>query len=150
MSTGLLVIQGISAVAGLLKQKKISKVQRKQNEIQNRVQAIQRRRNVRRSIAERRIRTAEITSAGFQLGVAGGTAQLGAQAGLASDTASTIGASNLQFTGQQAVASLSDTISGLQQNVGTFNAVQSLVAPFIGPEGAQNRAAVTDFFGFGE
>ncbi len=149
MSTGFLVIQGIAAIAGLLEQRKVTKAQKKQNKIKNKIAAVARRRSVRQSIAAKRIRTADILAAGFQLGVSGGTAVSGATAGLASDTASGIGASNLQFSGQQAIADLSDNISGFQQNIGTFGAIGAAAAPFAGSAGAQNRAAVTDFFGFG-
>jgi len=144
------VITAIAAVAGAVQQRKISKAQKKQNKIQNRVAAIARRRNIRKSIAERRIRTAELQSVGFQLGVGGGTAVQGSVAGVTSDTAGAIGASNLQFTGQQAVADLADRISGFQSTQAAFGAVQSIAGSFsggTGSEGAQNRAAFSSAFG---
>ena len=151
MATALLVITAVGAVAGAVQQRKISKEQRKQNKIQNRLAAISRQRNVKRAIAERRVRTAEFESAGFQLGVGGGTAVQGAVAGTTSDTASAIGASNQQFTGQQAIASIADRISSLQSTAAAFQAVGSVAGQFAGgagTTGAQNRAAVSDVFGF--
>ena len=141
------VITAIAAVGSFVKQRKISKEQRKQNKIQNRIAAITRRRNIRRTIAQSRIRNAELQSVGFQLGVGGGTAVAGAVAGTTSDTAGTIGQSNLQFTGQQAISSISDRISSLQSGAAAFNAVGQIAGQFsggAGSVGAQNRAAIQD------
>ena len=145
MATAVLVI---SAIGSAVAQRKASKAQRKQNEIQNRIAATRRARDIRRSIAQRRIRTADIQAAGFQLGVAGGTAQVGAQAGVVSDTAGAIGAANQQFTGQQAISSLSDRISSLQSTAQTFQSVGAIAGQFSGAQGAQNTAAITDLVGF--
>ena len=74
----------------------------------------------------------------------------GSVAGVTSDTAGAIGASNLQFTGQQAVADLADRISGFQSPQAAFGAVQSIAGSFsggTGSEGAQNRAAFSSAFG---
>ncbi len=141
MATGLLVLSAVSAVGSAIQQRKISREQRKQNKIQNRIAAVQRRRSIRRSIAESRIRTAEIQSAGFQLGVAGGTAVQGAAQGIQGDIASTIGAANLQFVGQEIAARSADRISGLQQSAATFGAVSNLAGTLAQP---QNFAAVQD------
>lgn len=148
MATGLLILSAVSAIGGAIQQRKVSKAQRKQNKIQNRIAAISRRRNIRRSIAERRIQTAEIQSVGFQLGVSGGTAVQGAVAGVTTDVAGAIGASNLQFRGQQAVADLANRISGFQQTQQAFGAVGAIAQQFGGEQGAQSRAAVADLVGF--
>ncbi len=144
MATGLLVLSAISAVGSVLQRRKISREQRKQNEVQNRIAAISRSRDIRRSIAASRIRTAEAQSMGFQLGVAGGTAQLGAEAGILSDTASGIGAANLQFTGQEALVASQNRISGLQSSAQSLSSLSSLTGTLAQP---QNFAAVQSLVG---
>ena len=115
MATGLAIVAAIGAVAGAVEQRKISKAQRRQNKLTNKIAAITRQRSIKRSIASSRITVAQQQAAGFQLGVAGGTAVQGAAAGVVSDVASTIGASNLQFTGQQFISGFQDEISRAQQ-----------------------------------
>ncbi len=126
MATALAVVGVISAFAGAREQRKIGRAQRKQNRLTNKIAAITRRRNVKRGIAASRIQVAQQQAAGFQLGVAGGTAVQGAAAGVVSDTASGIGFSNLQFTGQQFQAGFADDISRAQGNQATFGAVTSI------------------------
>ncbi len=137
MATALAVVSVIGSVAGALQQRKISKAQRRQNKLTNKIAAITRQRNIKRSIAASRIQVAQQQAAGFQLGVAGGTAVQGATAGVVSDVASTIGASNLQFTGQTFVSGLSDEISRAQQAQAGFGAVSSIAGGL-----AQNEQAV--------
>lgn len=146
MATGLLVLTAVAGVAGAVQQRKISKAQRRQNRINNRIAAVSRQRNIRRAVAASRIERAQVLSTGFQLGVSGSTAEQGAVGGIQSDIASNVGFSNLQFTGQQALSSLSDRISGFQQRANTFGAVANLAGTFtgaVGSEGSQNRAALT-------
>jgi len=139
----------LGIIGGAVQQRKVAKAQRKQNKIANRTAAIKRSRDIRLAIAQRRIQVAEAQSAGFSLGVAGSTAVQGATAGLTSDTASSIKASNVQFTGQQQIASLQDDISGFQQTAGNFQALTSVASLFVGgtgSAGSQNRAAVGEVF----
>ncbi len=138
MATALAVVSVIGAVAGAVQQRKISKAQRRQNKLTNKVAAIARQRNVKRSIAASRIQVAEQQAAGFQLGVAGGTAVQGAVAGVRGDTATAIGASNLQFTSQTFLAGFQDDISRAQQSQAAFGAVSSIASGL-----AQNEQAVT-------
>jgi hypothetical protein len=150
MATAALVVTAVFAAASAYSTNKAGKVQRKQNAISNRIAATQRTREVRRSIAARRIQTANTQAQGFQLGVAGGTAVQGATFGLASDSASSIAASNQQFTGQQVLSGLSDKMSRLQSQASTFGAISSLAGMFtggVGTEGAQNRAAIASLIG---
>lgn len=147
MATALLVISAASAVFSGVKQRKISKAQKKQNQLTNKISAISRRRGVKRQIAASRIQIAQQQSMGFELGVSGGTAVAGGVAGIVGDTASSIGFSNLQSTGSAFVAGLQDQISGIQGNIGTINAIGS-IAGGIGSND-QAVAGLEDFFGFG-
>lgn len=140
----LLSVTAAASVGSLVQNRKASKIRREQNRVSNRIAAIGRSRDVKQAIAARRIRTAEIQNLGFQLGVAGSTAPLGAVAGITSDTASSIGQSNLQFTGQEAISSLSNRISGLQSSASTFQSIASL-GSLVGQP--QNLAALTKAFG---
>lgn len=149
MAEAALAISVISAIGGAVAQRKASKAQRKQNRIQNRLAAQKRTRDTKRAIASRRVRVAELESAGFQLGVSGGTAVAGATAGVVGDVASTIGASNRQFTGAQFVADLQTDISGFQQTAQTFGSIGQVAGQFgFGETGAQNRAAIANLVGF--
>lgn len=114
MATALAVVSLLGIGVQAVQQRKIGKQQRRQNKLTNKIAAISRRRNVKRSIAASRIQVGLQQSLGFQLGVSGGTAVQGATSGVISDTASTIGASNLQFVGQQFQAGFADNISRLQ------------------------------------
>lgn len=124
------IVAGAAAVAGVVQQRKAGKEQRRQNEIQNRIAATRRVRAVRRNIAASRIRRAEVQSAGFEFGVAGGTAVQGAEFGITGDLASSIGASNQQFTGQQAVVASQNRVSSLQQSAATFGGIANLAGQF--------------------
>lgn len=148
MATALLVISAASAVFGAVKQRKISKAQKRQNTLTNKIAAITRRRNVKRQLASSRIQAAQVQAAGFELGVAGSTAVEGAVAGITQDTASTIGQSNLQATGQGFIADLSNQISSLQTSIATASAVSSIAGGLAG--NAQAVAGVEDFLGVGE
>ena len=143
---GVLAIVGAgAAVAGAVQQRKIGKAQRKQNRISNRIAAIARQRAIRRSIASRRIAVGQAQAAGFNLGVAGGTAVQGAVGGLVQDTASAIGASNLQTAGSGFIASLQDRISGFQQSAASFGAFSNLAGGL--SQNPQGVAALTSIFG---
>jgi hypothetical protein len=145
MATALAVISVIGAVGGFVQQRKISKAQKKQNKLTNKVAAISRRRNVKRSIAASRIQIAQQQSMGFSLGVAGGTAVQGATSGVASDTASGIGQSNLQFASQGFLSGFSNDISQAQQNQAGFGAISSIAGGLAG--NAKAVAGLEDFFG---
>ncbi len=132
MGTALAVIAAVGAVAGAVQQRKIGKVQRRQNKLTNKVAAISRQRSIKRSIAASRVQVAQQQAAGFQLGVAGGTAVQGAVSGVRSDIASGIGASNLQFTAQGFQAGFADRISGLQSDVAAASAVTSIAGGLSG------------------
>lgn len=147
MATALAVISVVSAVVGAVKQNKIAKAQRKQNKIANKVAAITRRRGVKRQIAASRVRAAQAQAAGFSLGVGGSTAVQGAVAGVRSDTASTVGFSNLQSAGQGHIADLQNNISLLQQQQATVGAIGSIAGTLAGNPKAV--AGIENFFGVG-
>lgn len=137
------VVSAIAAVFSAVRTRKAGKEQRRQNEIQNRIAATKRVRNIRRSIAQARIRRAQVESSGFQLGVSGSTAVSGAVAGITSDVGGVIGAANQQFTGQQAIVASQNRVSQFQQQAATFGAISNLAGQF----NDQNIAAITDLAG---
>lgn len=130
MATAALVVGAAAGVSSIVQQRKAGKEQRRQNQIQNRIAATKRVRDVRRSIAAARIRRAEVQSAGFEFGVAGGTAVQGAEFGITGDLASSIGAANQQLTGQQAVVASQNRVSSLQQSAATFGGIANLAGQF--------------------
>lgn len=130
MATAALVIGAVSAVSSIVQQRRAGREQRRQNQVQNRIAATRRVRDIRRNIAASRIRRAEVQSAGFEFGVSGGTAVQGAEFGITGDLASSIGASNVQFTGQQAVIASQNRISSLQQSAATFGGIANLAGQF--------------------
>jgi len=149
MASGALILSLVSAVASNRQQVKAGREQRRQNQIQNRIAATKRVRNIRRTIAEARVRRAQTEAAGFQFGVAGGSAVQGAVAGITGDVGGAIGAANQQFTGQQAIAESQNRISQFQQSAATFGAISSLAGQFSGAQGSQNIAAIQSLTGFG-
>jgi len=142
MVTAAAVIGAVAAVGSVVQARKAGKAQRRQAQISNRIAATRRVRDVRRSIAEARIRRAQAQSAGFEFGVAGGTAAQGAAFGVTGDLASSIGASGQQFTGQQVLAAGQDRISSLQQSAATFGGIANLAGQF----DEQSVAAITSLF----
>lgn len=148
MGTALAVIGLVSAVFSGVKQHKISKEQKKQNKIQNKIAAIKRSRDTKKQIAASRIQIAQQQAMGFNLGVEGSTSVQGAVSGITGDTATSIGASNLQAVGQGLQAASQDRISGLQGQIGISNAIGSIATSIAGSPQAQ--AGIEDFFGFGE
>lgn len=145
MATALLVVSAIGVGASAIQQRRASREQRRQNVVQNRVAAITRSRRVRQTIAQSRIESARLTSLGFQLGAEGGTAVQGAIGGVASDTASAIQASNLQFTSQQSLVSSQNRVSGLQSTGALFGAVGSVAGGLA--QSPQATAALTNLVG---
>ena len=143
IGTVLKVITAVAAVGSAVQARRAGKEQRRQNEIQNRIAATKRVRNIRRTIAEARIRRAQVEAGGFQFGVAGGTAVQGAVSGITGDVGGAIGAANQQFTGQQAIAASQNRVSSLQQSGATFGSVANLAGQF----NAQNLAAISDLTG---
>lgn len=143
MTEAALIVAAVAGVVNIFQQRKAGKEQRRQIEIQNRIEATKRVRNIKQAIAEARIRRAEVEAAGFQLGVSGGTAAQGAAAGVTGDLASTIGAANLQFTGQQAIAASQNRVSSFQQSASTFGSISSLAGMF----DEQAIASITDLVG---
>jgi hypothetical protein len=139
----LIGVSAVAAVGGAVSARRAGKEQRKQNEIQNRIAATRRVRNIRRSIAQSRIQRGQTEAAGFQFGVSGGTAVQGAVSGITGDLGSAIGAANQQFTGQQAIAASQNRISQFQQQAATFGAISSLAGQF----NEQNIAAITNLAG---
>jgi len=147
MATVLGIVSVVLAGVSVVQQRKAAKVQRKQNEVSNRIAANVRMRSVKRSIAAGRVRRGQIEAAGFAQGVSGGSAVAGATGALASDQASAVAASNQQFTGQLALTALSNRISSLQSSAATASALGSIAGSFAGGgAGAQNAAAVGSFF----
>lgn len=130
MAEAALVVSVLSAGASIIKQRKISREQRKQQEVSSRIQARTRMRGVRRAIAEARIRRGQAQAAGFEFGVAGGSAVTGAEFGITGDLASSIAQSQQQFTGQQVLAAGQTRISELQQSAKTFGAISNLAGQF--------------------
>lgn len=147
MATAALIAAVGGTIASLTLQRKAGKEQRRQVQIQNRIAATKRVRNIRQTIAEARVRRAQAESAGFQFGVSGGTAVQGAVAGITGDVGSVIGAANQQFTGQEAIAESQNRISSLQQSASTFGSIASLASMFTGAGGEQNIAAISDLVG---
>ena len=123
MAVALAVVAVGTAIFGAVQQRKASKAQQRQNKVANRIASNKRMRDIRRQIALSRVRRAELESAGFQLGVSGGSSVAGATGALASDTGASIGAANQQLTGQRAITSISDRISGLQSSAATAGAI---------------------------
>jgi hypothetical protein len=119
-------IAAAGAIYGAVQQRKIGKTQRRQNKLSNKIASIARRRNVKRSIASARIQVGLQQALGFQLGVSGGTAVQGGTAGVISDTASGVGFSNLQFTGQEFNAQFQDDISRFQGQQALGGAVANI------------------------
>lgn len=150
MATAALIVAIGGTIASLALQRKAGKEQRRQVQIQNRIAATKRVRNIRQTIAEARVRRAQAESAGFQFGVSGGSAVQGAVAGITGDVGGAIGAANQQFTGQEAIAESQNRISSLQQSASTFGSIASLAGMFTGGAGSaggQNRAAITSLVG---
>lgn len=151
MAAVALVVSIVGAVGGIREQRKARQAQKEQAEVANRIAANKRVRDIKRAVALGRIRRGELQAAGFQLGVAGSTSVQGAVGGAQSDLANQIAGSNQQFTGQRAIASLADRIAGFQSRAQTFASVGAIAGQFTGGTGsvgAQNRAAVSNFFGF--
>ena len=142
MGVELAIISIISAGVSAVQQRKAAKVQRRQNEVSNRIAANQRVRSVKRSIAAGRIRRGEIIAAGFRGGISGGSTVAGATGALASDQASAQAASTQQLTGQLALTSLSNRISGLQSSAATFGAVSAIAGGISQP---QTLSAIQNF-----
>jgi hypothetical protein len=150
MATAALVVAAVGTVGSIVQQRRASKEQRRQNKVSNKIAANKRARDIRRQIAARRVQVAEAQASGFAFGVEGGTAVQGAVGGLTSDFASSIGAANQQFTGQQALASSQNRVSSLMSSANTFQGVGQLAGMFSGgegSEGAQNRAAISNLVG---
>lgn len=130
MAEAALVLSVISAGAAIVEKRKITKEQKKQNEIKNRITARSRMRDVRRAIAESRIRRAQAQAAGFEFGVSGGSAVAGAEFGITGDVASSIAESQQQFTGEQVLSEGRNRISSLQQSASTFGSISNLASQF--------------------
>jgi hypothetical protein len=147
MAAAALIITAVAAIGGAIQQRKISKAQRKQNKLINKVAAITRQRDIKRSIAASRIQVAEQRAVGFQLGVGGSTAVQGATQGVIGDVATAVGQSNLQLVGQQFSAGFQDDISRAQQAQAGFQAVGAVAGAFTGAGGGQNVTALTSLVG---
>jgi hypothetical protein len=121
-----MVVGAGAAVMGVIQARKAADAAKKRNEVANRIAASKRARDIRRSVAEARIRRGATESAGFGFGVAGGSAVAGATGAQQSDLGSAVGASNQQFTGQQAVTSITNRISDLNQSIATIGSIGNL------------------------
>ena len=138
MATALAVVAVVAAGVQAIQTRKAAKVQKKQNEVSNRIASNTRMRSVKRSIAAGRVRQGEVQAAGFSQGVAGGSAVQGALAGIRSDQA----ASNQQFTGQVALSSLSNKITSLQSSAATAGAVGAIAGGISQPQNFSALAAL--------
>lgn len=139
------IIGAAAAVYGGVQQRKARKEQERQNRVANRIAATRRRRSIRAAIARGRVQRAQQESAGFALGVSGGTAVQGAVQGTASSVNEAITASNQQFTGQQVIAESQNRISQFLSNAetaGTIGQVAGAVTP-------QSASSVSNLFSFG-
>ena len=130
MATAALIVGTVASAASIVQGFRAAKEQREQNEIRNRIAATARMRNVRRAIAESRVRRAQVQASGFELGVSGGTAVSGAEFGITGDLASSIAQSQQQFTGQQVIAQSQNRVSQLQQSAATFGGISNLAGQF--------------------
>ncbi len=145
-----LVVTLLSTAVSVNESRKARKEQKRQGEIRTRIAANKRVRDIKRTIATSRVDRAAAEAAGFQFGVSGGSAVQGASAGIGSDTATSIGASNQQFTGQQAIQASQDRVAGFQGNSSIFGSIASISGQFIGGAGsvgAQNRESFAGIFG---
>lgn len=111
----------VSAVASSAQQRKQRKAaaavqaeERRQNALANRQQALERQRQIRQSIAESRVRRAQIESSSFGLG--GGSLVGGIGTSITTDTASAIGSANTQMAASSAIAESRDRASLAIQN----------------------------------
>lgn len=124
------IVLGVIAAAGAIfsavEAKKQSRAQRRQNEVQNRIAATKRARDIRQTVARNRIKRGELESAGFQFGVSGSSQVAGATGAAQSDTAGAIGASNQQFTGQQVISNIQNDISRMNSNIAVAGAVSQV------------------------
>lgn len=144
MATAAAVIIAVVAAVGTNVQRiKVRKEQRIQNQLNNKISAITRQRNIKRSIATQRIRVAQQQALGFQLGVAEGSAVQGASAGVIGDLATSIGQSNLQLTGQQFNVASQDRASRAQGAAESFRAAGSLATSLSLAGSPQTTAALT-------
>ena len=137
-----LVVGAGAAVYGGIQSQKARKEQRRQNEVSNRIAATQRVRNVRQAVARGRVQRAEQEAAGFSMGVSGGTAVAGGVAGTQGAVNSAITGSNQQFTGQTALANISNRISQFQGNAQLAGDIGGIAGLFTG----ENIAAVKGAF----
>lgn len=106
----------VSAVSSAVQQRKQRKAaaamqaeERRQNALANRQQALERQRQIRQSIAEGRVRRAQIESQAFALG--GGSLASGVTSSMTTDTASAIGSANTQMAASSAIAESRDRAS---------------------------------------
>ncbi len=123
-------IMAIGTAFSINEQRKASKEQKKQNNIKNRIEATKRVRGIKRSIAASRIRRAELQASGFAGGISGSSAVSGAVGSLGSDVSSSIGASNQQFTGQQAIIDSQNKIAGFQSQAQMFSGIANIAGQF--------------------
>ena len=142
-----LVVTLLATAASVNESRKARKEQKRQGEIRTRIAANKRVRDIKRTIAKSRVDRAAAEAAGFQFGVSGGSAVSGATAGIGSDTATSIGAANQQFTGQQAIQASQDRVAGFSSKASIFGSVASISGLFTGPQGQQNIDSITGIFG---
>ena len=142
MATALAVVAVVAAGVQAIQTRKAAKVQKKQNEVSNRIASNTRMRSVKRSIAAGRVRQGEVQAAGFSQGVAGGSAVQGALAGIRSDQAGAQAASNQQFTGQVALSSLSNKITSLQSSAATAGAIGAIAGGISQPQNFEALSAL--------
>lgn len=121
------VVSIVSAVAGLIGQKKqkaqakrAAKEERKQRDLANRQQAIERQRNIRRAVAQQRVLRAQVMNANLSQGMSNSSA-LGQMSAISGDLASSIGSSNTQFATASGIAASQNRQAGyLQAAQGNF------------------------------
>lgn len=141
-----LVISLVATAFSANESRKARKEQKKQGEIKTRIAANKRVRDIKKTIAKSRVDRAAAESAGFQFGVSGGSAVSGATAGIGSDTATSIGAANQQFTAGIAIQQSNDRIAGFQGKSSVFGSIASIAGNFAGPQGQANIDSIASLF----
>jgi hypothetical protein len=146
-----------SAVSGFVGQKKQQKAmrqaaneERKQRDIANRQQALERQRSIRQSIAQARVMRARAIQAGYASG--GGfesSGAAGAASAMSVDMATAIGSSNTQFGAATGIAASQNQQSAFMQQAqgNTFTDLSQLAGVF---GNASTNRGLSNFSGIGK
>ncbi|AUR81837.1 TMhelix containing protein [Vibrio phage 1.015.O._10N.222.51.E5] len=112
------VVGAVAGIAGAVQQrsaaKKVAREQKKQNALNNRMQLVSRRRDIRRAIALNRVQQAQVEQGGINAGVQGSSIVSGVTGALTTDLATSVGASNTQTGASQGIANSQARMSDAQ------------------------------------